>query len=308
MRDGKEATVRESFPLVTVGMVTYPTPDNGRLEMLERALASVRAQAEVDGFTDFEVFIIDDGSPLQDEVYKLASEWGEQMAKDFNINVGFKPLRENSGSQALGFNWVMAMASGKLMAYLDDDNEWDPGYLRAMSTVCSEPGVDMAYCRWRIDPTEGEMGKTIPEFYAVEGIEDDNGMLEFPVRDYDPGKLGRGGPMKNFMDGNFIMHSIGSAVIQCMYPTGILWNDQQARFNDWEFYSRWERNGIRVRQVTDCLGQLHWHGDNLTSKPEDKSALEKSTGHKPRGIDAWLGVRHLYSEQVKALSPRSMPA
>jgi hypothetical protein len=122
--------------------------------------------------------------------------------------------------------------------------------------------------------------------------------------DYDNGKLMRNGPGHNFVDGNFVMHSIGAAVIQCLYPTGRLWSDHQHRFNDWEFFSRWERNGMRVDGLNAVLGQLHWHGDNVTANPERNTTKDYGAGKAPRGIEGWHAVRHLFSEQVTAISPR----
>lgn len=293
-RDGNEPSVFESYPLVTVVCVTYPTEDNHRLEMLDTAFASIEAQA-AGGFSDFEVFVVDDGSPQQSLVFDKAKEWGEHMYADYKISVGFKPLPKNTGGQGAGFNWAMAMSQGLIIAYHDDDIEWDPEFLSHMVVPLMAPGVDMAYCRWRVD-----LDEPVSEVCS-RWATDKDGFAEIPPRVYARGAISESGPERNFIDGNYVVHSKGAAVVQCLWPTQRLWDDTVHRFNDWEFFSRWERQGMRVEFVNEVLGQPHFHGDNRTAKIDERDLI---TGKYAKGVEAWHVVRHSCSDLVTAITLR----
>ena len=294
MKDGKERTVAESYSAVAVAIVTFPTEDNGRLLMLQRALKSVESQA-LNGFTDFEVYIIDDGSPLQAECFEVAKAWGTDMFDKYGVNVGFKGLDKNTGGQGYGFNWVMMMAQAPLIAYLDDDDEWDHNYLATMVPALVGPGTDFAYARWRVDTTQ-----PCPEGYKEYLVDGD--MAEMPWIEHTGHMLSERGAPRNFMSPVFSVHSIGAAVMQCLYPTGILWNDTVQRFNDFEFFSRWERQGCRFTGINKALGQVHFHGGNITTRPMEKDEADINKGKLVKGVQAWRDVRQSCSDLVQAVS------
>jgi glycosyltransferase involved in cell wall biosynthesis len=297
MRDGKEQSVERSYPLVVVVCVTFPTEENNRLEFLARTLVDIEDQA-ASGYVDFEVFIIDDGSPLQSQVFDMAKVWGEAMFANYGINVGFKPLDTNTGGQGYGFNWAMMMAQSSLIAYHDDDDEWDSNYLARMTSEFVKPGVDFVYARWRVDTTE-----PCPPAYK-NFIKGDGDIAEFPSTRYAKGALTRGGAAHNFISPCYSVHSIGAAVIQCLYATGKLWNDNTQRYNDWEFFSRWERQGCRFTFVDEVLGQVHFHGANITTTPEVKDETSINTGKQAKGAEAWHKSRQSCSDLVQAVLTR----
>jgi glycosyltransferase involved in cell wall biosynthesis len=76
------------------------------------ALRSVFAQT----FTDFEVIVVDDGSEDGDELDRALSEWGGRILY----------LRQTNGGPARARNAGIARASGRLIAFLDADDEWLP--------------------------------------------------------------------------------------------------------------------------------------------------------------------------------------
>jgi len=296
MKDGNERTVFESYPAVAVAIVTFPTEDNGRLMMLQRAFASVESQAS-HGFTDFEVYIIDDGSPLQDQVFEVAKAWGTDMFDKYGVTVGFKGLDKNTGGQGYGFNWVMMMAQASLVAYLDDDDEWDPNYLATMVPHLIGPGTDFVYARWRVDTNE-----PCPDGYKSYIVDEDSGIAEMPWQEHTGHALTQRGAMRNFISPVFSVHSVGAAVMQCLYPTGSLWNDMIQRFNDYEFFSRWERQGCRFTGVNEVLGQVHFHGANITTRPMDVDVADINKGKLVKGVEAWHDVRQSCSDLVQAVS------
>lgn len=94
------------MPLVSVIIPTYNRP-----EMLRLTLESVRNQT----FSDYEVLVIDDGTP---------NELNVQLCEEFPKVSYFKI--ENSGGPAKPRNFGIQKASGTYLAFLDDDDLWMP--------------------------------------------------------------------------------------------------------------------------------------------------------------------------------------
>jgi glycosyltransferase involved in cell wall biosynthesis len=87
-----------------------------RLALLQRALASVEAQ----DWPEFEVIVIDDGSS------DGSHEWLAAIDRE-----DFKYVRfDESRGRAHALNYGALVAEGSLLAFLDDDDEWQPDYLR----------------------------------------------------------------------------------------------------------------------------------------------------------------------------------
>ena len=115
-----------SKPLVSVVVPTYDRP-----ERLRRAVESVREQT----YEDIELIVVDDCSPTP----------AEQVLSNFDIEgLGVRHIRhaENRGANAARNNGIEA-ASGEFVAFLDDDDEWDPTKLERQVTAFTEAGPDV---------------------------------------------------------------------------------------------------------------------------------------------------------------------
>jgi glycosyltransferase involved in cell wall biosynthesis len=115
-----------------------------RADLVGRALRSVLTQT----FGDFELLVVDDGS---------TDATPEVIARVQDPRLRYLRQEQNRGISRTR-NTAIERACGEWMAFLDDDNEWDPDYLRRqLAQVASRPGADVVYCRarWR-DPRTGE--------------------------------------------------------------------------------------------------------------------------------------------------------
>jgi glycosyltransferase involved in cell wall biosynthesis len=115
-----------SKPLVSVVVPTYDRP-----ERLRRAVESVREQT----YGNVELIVVDDCSPTP----------AEQVLSNFDIEgLGVRYIRhaENRGANAARNNGIEA-ASGEFVAFLDDDDEWDPTKLERQVTAFTEAGPDV---------------------------------------------------------------------------------------------------------------------------------------------------------------------
>lgn len=102
-----------STPLVSVVVPTYNRP-----VMLRAALASIEAQT----VQDFEILVVNDGGG---DVEKIVKEYPKARYFSHGCNWGCAGTK----------NTALRMATGKYIAYLDDDDCWYPWHLEKMLKV-----------------------------------------------------------------------------------------------------------------------------------------------------------------------------
>ena len=88
-----------------------------RADLLRLALLSVAAQT----LTPAEVVVVDDGS----------SDGSAEVAERFGATV----IRQPSGGVSSARNRGLAEASARFVAFLDSDDEWEPGHLAALAAA-----------------------------------------------------------------------------------------------------------------------------------------------------------------------------
>jgi glycosyltransferase involved in cell wall biosynthesis len=111
--------------------VSVVVPTRDRLEKLQRALAGVDGQR----FRDFEVIIVDDGS------VDATVPWLRAQCPAVRVLAMEKP-----GGAARARNRGFELARGELIAFLDDDDFWQPAYLEAqVEHVDAHPTATLSY-------------------------------------------------------------------------------------------------------------------------------------------------------------------
>ena len=98
--------------------VSVILPTFNRAQTIKRALQSVLNQKEV----SFEIFVVDDGST--DETRTLVEEFAREKT---GFHYLFQPNQGPSAARNLGIQ----AASAPFVAFLDSDDEWLPGKLKA---------------------------------------------------------------------------------------------------------------------------------------------------------------------------------
>lgn len=110
-----EAAADLGTPLVSVVTPTYQRPD-----LLRRAIDSVLAQS----YPHFELLVIGDRCPFVDAVVRAIDD---PRLRHWNL------AQHHGDSGATPRNYALAtMARGTLIAYLDDDNRWEPDHLASL--------------------------------------------------------------------------------------------------------------------------------------------------------------------------------
>lgn len=130
------------MPKVSVIMPSYNTAN-----LIGEALDSVFAQS----YRDFEVIVINDGSPDTPELERVLEAYRERI-------VYLKqPNRRACGARNNG----ISHAKGEFLAFLDSDDSWTPGYLQSqIAHLEADSSQDMVYCDCLIYGDAPQAGKT----------------------------------------------------------------------------------------------------------------------------------------------------
>lgn len=218
-----------SHPLVSVIIPTYK-----RTDFLKLTLESIASQS----FQDFEVLVIDDGTP---------TDSNEVLCEKFD-KVKYIKI-ENSGGPAKPRNIGIREAKGKYIAFVDDDDLWMPTKLEKQVAILeNNPDFGLVHCCCQ---TIDEKGITTNEI------------------------IGRPGSL-NVKHGDVSMRMIGNWTL--MMPTPIVRKkvlDQVGFFNEQmpsagEDVEYWTRCSFVTKfyYLDDSLALYRRHSNNISANKE----------------------------------------
>ncbi|MHB9134583.1 MAG: glycosyltransferase family 2 protein [Armatimonadota bacterium] len=131
-------------PRVTVIITTYR-----QAAFLQQAVESVARQT----FTDYELIVVDDGSP-------------DEVVRQYALPEGARLIRlpANTGGPSVPRNVGMQAARGRYVAFLDGDDVWLPGKLAAQVAVLeAHPEIAVTFCHFtRVDETLAPLRRQLP--------------------------------------------------------------------------------------------------------------------------------------------------
>ena len=135
-------------PSVSVIVPTYNRPG-----YLARALVSIRAQT----FQDYEIIVINDGG---EDVRKLCDLFDPVIYKQHGENRGL-PAARNSG---------IRLSSGRLIAYLDDDDLWLPEHLSKLVGLRMRTDCKLVYSDSYFWQEERQFQLLLSEEYSKQNL------------------------------------------------------------------------------------------------------------------------------------------
>lgn len=136
--------------------VSVVIPAYRAAQSIADTLDSVLAQS----FTDFEIIVVNDGSPDSAEFEKALEPYRGRITY----------LRQENQGPGGARNTGIQMARGQYVALLDSDDMWDPEHLAAQLAILeADPGLDVAYADARIIGDVPEAGRTVMEFCPSTG-------------------------------------------------------------------------------------------------------------------------------------------
>ena len=119
---------------------------------LNRCIDSVLSQT----FTDFELILVDDGSP--DNCGKICDEYAK---KDNRIRVIHKENGGLSSARNAGIDWAMENSDSDWLCFIDSDDWIDPHYLEYLYRAAIDNNVEISVC----NVLEAESHNITPETY-----------------------------------------------------------------------------------------------------------------------------------------------
>jgi len=219
--------------LVSVVIPTYNRP-----QMLGEAVRSVVNQTE----KNFEIIVVNDaGQPV------------EEVLKAFNDQrIKLVTLPENKGLAAAR-NSGIAVAAGKYIALLDDDDLFLPGHLSAALTVLSDQRPVVYTDAWRVT-----FNKTGGAYQAVDK------RVPYSM-DFDRNKLllGNISPVNCFVFDRLLAIKAG------------LFDESLSTLEDWEFWIR--LSGLTAfHHIPQATVQVNWRTDGTTMTSSRQEAFAKN--------------------------------
>jgi glycosyltransferase involved in cell wall biosynthesis len=116
-------------PAVSVVIPVY------RARYLRAAVDSVLAQT----FRDFEIIVVDDGSPDRADPDRWPAPDGDRL----------QILRQTNQGPSAARNAGIRAARGTFVAFLDSDDTWEAGYLaEQVAAITRGQGLDLVYSNW----------------------------------------------------------------------------------------------------------------------------------------------------------------
>lgn len=140
--------MRNLAPAVTVVVTTF-----GRPRLVKEAVASVLEQ----DMGDFELIVVDDNPPAS-AARRQTAESLSAAVTDARVR---HVLRESQGGGAAARNTGIDLARAPWVAFLDDDDRWDPDKLRLQLQVATiDPDVALVYTGCRAVNEDGAVVRT----------------------------------------------------------------------------------------------------------------------------------------------------
>lgn len=114
------------MPLITVIVPVYRVQD-----CLGRCVESLLRQT----FTDFELLLVDDGSP--DRCPGMCDDWA---AKDERIHAIHQDWQGLSAARNTGIDWALTSSNSRYLSFVDSDDWIHPRYLELLLRAAEETG------------------------------------------------------------------------------------------------------------------------------------------------------------------------
>lgn len=106
---------------------------------LDRCVESILVQT----FTDFELILVDDGSP--DNCGKMCDEYAK---KDSRIRVIHKQNGGLSDARNEGIDWVFKNSDSEWITFIDSDDWISPNYLEVLYNIVTKQNKDISICNF----------------------------------------------------------------------------------------------------------------------------------------------------------------
>ncbi len=131
---------------------------------LDRCVESILAQT----FSDFELILVDDGSP--DNCPVLCDQWAQ---KDDRITVIHQENRGLSAARNAGIDWAFANSDSQWLSFVDSDDWIHPQFLEILDQAVEQTNTLIAVCSFQQTEKETVSHASVqPDRFSVEDAMD----------------------------------------------------------------------------------------------------------------------------------------
>ena len=137
-------------------MISVIIPAFRAAAYIHHTLSSVFEQT----FTDFEVIVVNDGSPDTPELLRAVAPWQSRLVY----------IEQENGGAGAARNAALAVARGEYVAFLDADDRWLPSFLESQHAYLRQhAGCDMVYANARLTGDTPLSGRTFMDTTPSDG-------------------------------------------------------------------------------------------------------------------------------------------
>jgi GT2 family glycosyltransferase len=222
--------LQDSAPLVSVIVPAY--------KAATYIAETVRAVFE-QSFKDFELIVINDGSPDTAELEEALAPFSE------SIVYRREPHRGAAGAR----NVALRVARGTYVAFMDADDKWLPTYLeQQVAFLNAHRGVDLVYCDARLTGNSPLAGRTFMETAPSRG----------PVT------------VESLLSLRCNVIASGVVVRRSVVLAAGMFDESIARGHDFDLWVRLARAGVRLAYHSKILLIRCIHADSLSGDSLDE--------------------------------------
>ncbi len=222
--------VKSDAPLVSIVVPAYNVADY-IAESLDSALAQT--------FRDFEIILVNDGSPDTARLEKVLADYFDRIIY----------LKQANGGAAAARNAAISAARGKLLAFLDGDDVWFPEKLAAQTAFLEKDDYEMIYCDALLFGEPLYEGKTFMRGAPSKGEVTPESLLE--------GRC-------NVLTSGTIIYK--ESVIKCG-----LFDPKAVRVEDFELWFRLCKNQVKIGYQEKVLVKYRIREGSLTGNTVEKA-------------------------------------
>ena len=256
--------------------VTVVIPTYNRPQYVCEAIDSVLNQT----YTDFEIIVIDDGS---------VTDIGETVAH-YGSKIRFH--KQPNGGLASARNAGLALATGDLIAFLDDDDRWLPHKLEnQVNLFRQDPKIDGVYGT----VTEFDDKADTQRNHEFLGVSVD---IHTILKQHFP-------PMQTLLVRTSVLKQLNGFALDLK---GV---------EDWDLYLRLFAS-YKMAGIPEIMAEVRCHGDNMSKNIEESCLYSLKVLDKNRNVhknctqcdqviketDQWLRDKIFHARREKAISAR----
>lgn len=157
-------------------IISIIVPAYGVAEYLARCITSILAQT----FADFELILVDDGSP--DNCGRICDEYA---AKDNRVCV----IHKENGGVSKARNAALNVAQGKYIAFCDGDDYWHERYLEKVYDAIENKSTDMVVVNYASVDEQGNILKLSGNHSRIIEYKTEEEKIKFITKDLLSGSL-----------------------------------------------------------------------------------------------------------------------